>query len=479
MKSITRHEVPYAADCAVLFEKINDMPEAIWLDSGKPTSLQGNIDIMSSAADIIIETRGGESTITGPSMTRTSEEDPFAIAQEILDPLLPIEKRYESLPFTGGLMGFFGYDLGRRLIDIPSKAESAVDLPDMRIGRFLWALTVYHDRQSAEAVFHESCPASLKSDIIERLSGIPLKDSTHETNFSLTRCFSATTSKKEYLKAIESIKRYINSGDCYQTNFTQHFSAPYEGDEWIAYQRLRKATASPYSAFWRWPNQALLSMSPERFLKISPQKSTNTLLVETKPIKGTMPRGKSAQQDQKNAATLLNSQKDRSENVMIVDLLRNDISKNCTPGTVKTPLLFALESFPNVHHLVSTVTGELAPASSPLGLLRDSFPGGSITGAPKKRAMEIIEELEPLRRSAYCGSIGYLSANNHMDMNIAIRTIVASKAVMHCWGGGGIVADSMANNEFTESLDKIKLLLNTLEDSIRPTPPTPPTPPTL
>ena len=182
-----------------------------------------------------------------------------------------------------------------------------------------------------------------------------------------------------------------------------------------------------------------------------------------------MPRGKSAQKDNENADILRNSQKDRAENVMIVDLLRNDISKNCAAGTVKTPLLFALESFPNVHHLVSTVTGELAEESSPLKLLRDCFPGGSITGTPKKRAMEIIEELEPLRRSVYCGSIGYLSANNHMDLNIAIRTIVASEKIMHCWGGGGIVADSIAENEFTESLDKINLLLSTLEDAINET----------
>ena len=366
-------------------------------------------------------------------------------------------------------MGFFGYDLGRRLIDIPNKAETLVDLPDMRIGRFLWALTIFHDRQSAEAVFHESCPDALKRDVLDRLCKSNIGINTHKTNFRLTQPFTATTSKNEYLKAIAGIKNYINSGDCYQTNFTQHFSAPYEGDEWTAYKRLRKATASPYSAFWRWPGQALLSMSPERFLKISPQKASARLLVETKPIKGTMPRGKSAQKDEENADILRNSQKDRAENVMIVDLLRNDISKNCAAGTVKTPLLFALESFPNVHHLVSTVTGELAEESSPLKLLRDCFPGGSITGTPKKRAMEIIEELEPLRRSVYCGSIGYLSANNHMDLNIAIRTIVASEKIMHCWGGGGIVADSIAENEFTESLDKINLLLSTLEDAIKET----------
>ena len=469
MMLITRHAVPYFADCSVLFERISDMPEAIWLDSGKPASQQGNVDIISSAADLIIETRGSHSTITEGQEIRISDDDPFQIAQDALNPLLPIDNRYESLPFTGGLMGFFGYDLGRRLIDIPNKAETLVDLPDMRIGRFLWALTVYHDRQSAEAVFHESCPDALKRDVLDRLCKSNIGINTHKTNFRLTQPFTATTSKNDYLKAIAGIKNYINSGDCYQTNFTQHFSAPYEGDEWTAYKRLRTATASPYSAFWRWPGQALLSMSPERFLKISPQKASARLLVETKPIKGTMPRGKSAQKDNENADILRNSQKDRAENVMIVDLLRNDISKNCAAGTVKTPLLFALESFPNVHHLVSTVTGELAEESSPLKLLRDCFPGGSITGTPKKRAMEIIEELEPLRRSVYCGSIGYLSANNHMDLNIAIRTIVASEKIMHCWGGGGIVADSIAENEFTESLDKINLLLSTLEDAIKET----------
>ena len=148
---------------------------------------------------------------------------------------------------------------------------------------------------------------------------------------------------------------------------------------------------------------------------------------------------------------------------MIVDLLRNDISQNCATGTVKVPELFKLESFPNVHHLVSTITGELELDRSPIDLLRDCFPGGSITGAPKKRAMEIIEELEPVKRSVYCGSIGYISSNNRMDTNIAIRTVIASDSVLHCWAGGGIVNDSDANNEYLESLSKIVLILNTLE----------------
>jgi len=204
-------------------------------------------------------------------------------------------------------------------------------------------------------------------------------------------------------------------------------------------------------------------MSPERFLKVSKHESAGGFTVETKPIKGTIPRGKSAEEDVKNAEILRNSQKDRAENVMIVDLLRNDLSKNCTPGSVTVPTLFALETFPNVHHLVSTVIGKLSPTSSALDVLRDAFPGGSITGAPKKRAMEIIEQLEPLKRSVYCGSIGYISTNGRMDTNIAIRTVLASNQNMHCWGGGGIVADSMPSDELAESINKISIIMTTLE----------------
>ena len=201
---------------------------------------------------------------------------------------------------------------------------------------------------------------------------------------------------------------------------------------------------------------------------MSNNSSGDRLEAETKPIKGTVPRGRSELEDQESAAALINSPKDRAENLMIVDLLRNDLSKNCRPGSVKVPHLFAVESFANVHHLVSTVTGELSQNSSPIDLLRDCFPGGSITGAPKRRAMEIIEQLEPVRRSVYCGSIGYVSANNRMDTNIAIRTVVASGSDLHCWGGGGIVADSEAESEFEESMAKIQLLLETLQKFISP-----------
>jgi para-aminobenzoate synthetase component 1 len=189
-------------------------------------------------------------------------------------------------------------------------------------------------------------------------------------------------------------------------------------------------------------------------------------LAETKPIKGTIARGTSAEEDADNANALLGSVKDRAENLMIVDLLRNDLSKTC--DSVAVPKLFELQSFANVHHLVSTVTGRLKPGKNALDLLETCFPGGSITGAPKIRAMEIIEELEPVRRSLYCGSLGYISSCGNMDTNIAIRTLLRDGEQLHCWGGGGIVADSQSDNEYRESIAKVNLLMNTLETSFGP-----------
>jgi para-aminobenzoate synthetase component I len=465
MKSIFRHEIPYSCSSILLFDSIRDMPEAIWLDSGKPTSDKGSLDIISSCPDVMIETFGNDTTIISENSSRTSQEDPFSLANKVLEPLLPIEPNHQDLPFVGGMLGYFGYDLGRRLIDIPSVAESVTELPDMRIGRFLWALIVNHDLKKSQIIFHQNCSEELKADVINRLTGTTTKTNVDPNSlFKLNQAFKPTLTRAEYAEAIGTIKDYIRSGDCYQTNFTQHFSTSYKGDPWVAYLALREALPSPFSAYWKWQEHAVLCISPERFLKVSNCPSGDRLQAETKPIKGTVPRGLSLIEDQERAAALVSSAKDRAENLMIVDLLRNDLGKNCIPGSVKVPQLFAVESFANVHHLVSTVTGDLSDSSSPIDLLRDCFPGGSITGAPKRRAMEIIEQLEPVRRSVYCGSIGYVSANNKMDTNIAIRTMLASKAVMHCWGGGGIVADSEAESEFEESMDKIKLLLKTLED---------------
>jgi para-aminobenzoate synthetase component I len=260
----------------------------------------------------------------------------------------------------------------------------------------------------------------------------------------------------KYANLFASVQDYIKAGDCYQINLAQRFSSSYQGDSLLAYLHLRQQLPSPFSAFMQWDAGSVLSFSPERFLQVRGD------MIETKPIKGTIARGKTPEEDLRNAQWLESSQKNRAENVMIVDLLRNDLSKHATQ--VEVPNLCELQSFANVHHLVSTVTGKLKPESSPIDLLRDAFPGGSITGAPKIRAMEIIEELEPHQRSIYCGSIGYISVDGQMDTNIAIRTLVCDKDNIHCWGGGGIVADSICDKEYEETLAKVNVILQNLQE---------------
>ena len=464
MQTINSKTIPYRADSALLFDALRDMPEAIWLDSGQPQSTQGRFDIISASPDSLIETHGAVSTITDHKGTTSSDQDPFVLANQLMESLQPIDDTIDA-PFVGGLLGYFSYDLVRHSADDNSTNSRVTTLPDMRVGRYLWSLIVDHQTASSRLYFHEKCPITLRQDVCQRLESVTTKPEPQPINnsaFKLLAPFRATLSQSQYHSAIASIKDYILSGDCYQVNFTQHLSAKYQGDLWQAYLCLRNAVPSPYSVYWQWADKAVLSLSPERFIKS--EVANGQIDVESKPIKGTILRGANAEQDKSNAEQLLNSSKDRAENLMIVDLLRNDLGKNCQPGSIRVPKLFNLESFPNVHHLVSTVTGVLRPDRSVIDLLRDSFPGGSITGAPKKRAMEIIDELEPVKRSVYCGSIGYISASNRMDTNIAIRTLVADHDQLHCWGGGGIVADSQADKEFEESLNKVRLLLQTLED---------------
>ena len=240
-------------------------------------------------------------------------------------------------------------------------------------------------------------------------------------------------------------------------NLAQRFSAPCTGDSWEAYKELRKRAPTPFSAFLTLKEGAILSLSPERFIQV------RGLSVETKPIKGTRPRGDNADLDRKLKEELISSPKDRAENLMIVDLLRNDLGRSCKTGSIKVPKLFDVESYANVHHLVTTVEAELDSPTDSLRLLEGSFPGGSITGAPKIRAMEIIEELEPHRRSAYCGSIGYIGFNGNVDTSICIRTLVCHQQRIHCWAGGGIVADSECSAEYQETFDKVSNLVAPLE----------------
>ena len=275
---------------------------------------------------------------------------------------------------------------------------------------------------------------------------------------SLTAAVSAGYDRRAYLEAIRRIQEYILAGDVYQVNLTQRFYAAIgDTSAWELYKRLMAINPAPFAGYLRFGETAILSASPERFLRVQRAK------VQTCPVKGTVPRGATHDEDETHRQWLLGSAKNRAELSVIVDLMRNDLGRVCSPGSIQVQDFPRLESFASVHHLVATITGELENGRSVLDLIRASFPGGSITGAPKIRAMEIIEELEPVRRGIFMGSIGYLAFNGSSDLNIAIRTMLIQNSRAFMQVGGGILADSIPAEEYDESLLKGRLLFQALE----------------
>lgn len=442
--------LPYFADSAELFSVCADLPWAVFLDSGFPYSNQGRYDIIAAEPLCTLVTHGNITEISRNGVAVTSTENPFDLVKQQLGQF-PGFKTDVDLPFNGGAIGYFSYDLARRLEDLPSLAQDAEHIPEMAVGIYPWAVIVDHHQQKSYLV--GQCEQSRWQDLIRQFSQ-PVNQE-HQT-FKVTGEVKSNMDKDAYVQAFNRIKHYLREGDCYQVNLAQRFVADCEGDPWTAYQTLRKLNAAPFSCYLNFPEVQVLSSSPERFLKLTDS------VVETKPIKGTRPRKTDYAEDQQQIKNLEASNKDRAENLMIVDLLRNDISKTCKGGSVKVPMLFDVESYATVHHLVSTVTGILAENRHALDLLKSCFPGGSITGAPKIRAMEIIEELEPNRRGVYCGAIGYIGFNGNMDTNIAIRTLIHSKNTIRFWAGGGIVNDSVAEEEYQESFDKAAAMLDLL-----------------
>lgn len=429
------------------------------LDSSRPASHFGRYDIAMAQPLAVISHKNGITKVDQGGFKRITETDPFALITQLQNQLLRDTTELDiaqDVPFFGGAAGLFGFDLGRAIETLPSSAVADIDMEDMSIGIYPWAVITDHEFKKTYLVSQLDEKAS--NDIAELVvrTTKPLGQT-----FTLADDFKSNMSPSQYAKKFHQVIDYIHAGDCYQVCLAQRFEAPYRGNPWLAYQYLRTASPTPFSAYMETEQGALLSLSPERFLKVDKGQ------VETKPIKGTRPRGVTAEQDKALYEELAASPKDRSENLMIVDLLRNDLSKHCQPFSVKVPDLFAIESYSNVHHLVTTVTGTLESSDQIVPLLKGAFPGGSITGAPKLRAMEIIEELEPHRRNAYTGSVGYISTNGRMDTNICIRTLVTNAkgdegGHIYCWAGGGLVADSQCESEYQETFDKVNNLLNAL-----------------
>ncbi|MGR9101313.1 MAG: aminodeoxychorismate synthase component I, partial [Gammaproteobacteria bacterium] len=364
-------------------------------------------------------------------------------------------------PFGGGAIGYFSYDLARRLEKLPVIARDSEHIPEMAVGIYDWAVVVDHLKKTTRLVMSQRSPQSgaRRQALKRRFSRID--GAAGEGEFEVTGAVVSNMTEDYYAGAFRRIKNYLAEGDCYQVNLAQRFCCPCRGNPWVAYKRLRAMNAAPFGAYLNMPDVQILSSSPERFLKVTGG------LVETKPIKGTRRRGQGPEENFAQIEALAGSDKDKAENVMIVDLLRNDIGKSCKKGSIRVPKLFDIESFATVHHLVSTVQGELEDGQHALDLLRSCFPGGSITGAPKIRSMEIIEELEPDRRGVYCGSIGYIGFDGNMDSNIAIRTLVHSDGTARFWAGGGIVNDSNLQAEYQESYDKASAMLSLLRQMRR------------
>ncbi|MCT6700810.1 aminodeoxychorismate synthase component I [Rheinheimera sp. 4Y26] len=451
--------LPDAPDSLIeLFAPLSALPFAMLLDSAAKNHINSRYDILVAQPLVTLEAKGRLCTVTTPDGCHQQDADPFELVKTLQQQYLgDCQNTQHTLPFTGGALGYIGYDAGRVIEQLPAQAKDDIALPDLVMGLYPWALVL--DKQ-LQQLWYVDC----RGDAAERW---PVQQAwlqaqqqmylqQQHPNFLLSSAWQANMDKTQYQQKFEQIQAYLKSGDCYQINLAQRFSARYQGDEWQAYLKLRASNAAPFSAFIRLTQGAVLSISPERFIAL------NNGQVETKPIKGTKPRFADTTLDAQSASALQQSAKDRAENVMIVDLLRNDLGKVCKPGSVKVPSLFAIESFPAVHHLVSTVTGELNTNLGGVDLLKAAFPGGSITGAPKIRAMEIIEELEPCRRSVYCGSIVYFSQHGRMDSNIAIRTLLCVDGQIHCWAGGGIVADSTFASEYQETFDKVARILPVL-----------------
>jgi para-aminobenzoate synthetase component I len=453
-----KHEIPYQTNSAELFAKIADWPWAVFLDSGQPMSQFGRYDIMVANPFVRLVTNGEQTVILDGMGERSSKNDPFELLKETLSPYR-IAKT--ELPFEGGAIGYFAYDLARRVEHLPSVSLDAENMAQMMVGIYDWALVVDHKLRRTYLVSH-GMNVETEVDwpsLCATFDG-PLMQAT-QTDFKISSALQSNMDYIQYSAAFNRVKQYIHEGDCYQVNLAQRFSAQAQGDAWFAYLALREISPAPFMSYMNMGDAQsalqILSASPERFLQVHGKH------VETRPIKGTRPRSANPEEDASNARDLQNSPKDRAENLMIVDLLRNDISKVCETGSVRADKLFALESFANVHHLVSTVTGKLAQDKTAIDILRACFPGGSITGAPKLRSMEIIEELEPNRRGLYCGAIGYVGFDGNMDTNIAIRTAVYSHHEIRFYAGGGVVADSELAKEYRETLDKASSMLSLIE----------------
>lgn len=474
-------KLPYTKDLTVKFNNIHNLPFSIWLDSGDSKLYSQDYDILSSLpyktliSDISSTVENNYQynnefipKIINSKKYQHTEYNPISLVNNFLKDIRTEKKlNIDNIPFWHGAMGFFGYDLNQLQYKQLKINKSKTNIPLMAIGFYSWALISDH---KAKISYISYDPAYITNDALSKILQIftksayenlinqdidikiAIENHFQENKFITPVCF------EHYQSHFNTIKNHIKNGNCYQINYTIPFYCKnlknHNIDSWQIYQYLKLLNKNPFGCYFRISNnQAILSFSPERFIKI------NNNQIITQPIKGSIPRYKNPDHDMVAKQDLINSEKDRAENIMITDLLRNDLNKHCVAGSVLTTDICKVESYPTIHHLVSTIIGQIKPNLDSLEVFKGCFPGGSITGTPKISAMKIIQDIENednyLHRYLYCGNLGYINIDGNLDTNICIRTAFQDNEGFMYWAGSGIVADSECQQEYAEILAKL------------------------
>jgi para-aminobenzoate synthetase component 1 len=454
--------------------RLAHLPHLLFLDSAVPHPALGRYSFITADPFNWLWAHGR--TVVD-KIEGAREVDPFAVLRDCLAQWR-VEPAAGLPPFQGGAAGLFGYDLCHHLERLPRPRWDEFRIPDLALGLYDWVIAFDHHKRRTWLVstgLPETDPRRRRRQAVLRLQAVKhwlteitvpspvrlLPSDARVNPHALSplagwpEVFSNFT-RPGYLAAVRRAIDYVHAGDCFQVNLAQRLLHPATLAPLELYRRLRERNPAPFAGYLDLGEFVIASASPERFLRLADGQ------VQTRPIKGTRPCGATPEEDQRRREELLHSAKDRAENVMIIDLLRNDLGRVCAYGSVEVAAVCRLETYRTVHHLVSEVVGTLRPGLGPVDLLRAALPGGSVTGAPKVRAMEIIAELEPTARGPYCGSLGYLGFDGSMDTSILIRTFTMGRGWLQFPVGGGIVADSTPADEYAETLHKAEGLLRAL-----------------
>jgi para-aminobenzoate synthetase component 1 len=469
--SAKHHRVPLIVELDTFlspleaFEHFKDRKFSFFLDSGMDTEKLGRYSFIGSNPFLVLSTSGNTGHLTQGTAKARITGNPFDMLRRLLE-FYRLDPAPAPVPFTGGAVGYLSYDLCHFIEQLPQKAVDDLHLPECYFG-FYDAVVAFDNKEHKTYIVASGFPerdenkrlaraARRITEIRDKLAGPPPQTKLFLDSSPEPSVLKSNFTRQGYASTVAKARQYIIDGEIIQVNLSQRFEADISIPPWELYRRLRQINPAPFAGYLGFEGVSIVSASPERFIRRSGD------IVETRPIKGTRPRGKTEVEDQSLAAELLASTKDRAENTMIVDLERNDLGRICRIGSVAVTELAALETFPTVFHLTSTITGRLKEGVDTIDILKATFPGGSITGAPKIRAMEIIDELEPTRRSVYTGSIGYLGFNGDLDLNIAIRTFIVKEGRAYFQVGGGVVYDSNPEAEYQETLHKGKALFDAL-----------------